>query len=110
SFYETDARIIRYAEALASAGASVEAIVLRRDGQPAEEVLNGVRVLRIQRRDRNENGKFGYLSRLVQFFVRSMLVVTRRHVRDPYDVIHVHSVPDFEVFAAAIAKLRGARI
>ena len=28
----------------------------------------------------------------------------------PYDVVHVHSVPDFEVFAALIPKLQGAGI
>ena len=27
-----------------------------------------------------------------------------------YDVIHVHSLPDFEVFAAFIAKLLGAKL
>lgn len=29
---------------------------------------------------------------------------------NPYDIIHVHSVPDFEVFAAIIPKLSGAKI
>jgi len=59
---------------------------------------------------KDELGRYNYLSRVLKFFVRSMLEVTRRHLRDPYDLIHVHSVPDFEVFAALIPKLTGARI
>jgi glycosyltransferase involved in cell wall biosynthesis len=101
---------MRYAETLAQEGWNVEAIVLRRDLLPEEEVVRGVRVLRIQGRVKNESGKFSYLSRILKFFLRSMYEVTRRHLKEPYDVIHVHSVPDFEVFAAFIPKLKGAKI
>jgi glycosyltransferase involved in cell wall biosynthesis len=31
-------------------------------------------------------------------------------VSRPYDIVHVHSVPDFEVFAALVPKLAGARV
>jgi glycosyltransferase involved in cell wall biosynthesis len=110
TFYENDARVIRYAEALVGSGAEVDAIVLRREGTVTQEVMNGVRVLRIQRRDKNERGKFAYFRRVMQFFFRSMIEVTRRHAQAPYDVIHVHSVPDFEVFAAFVPKLKGAKV
>lgn len=110
TFYETDGRVMRYAETLAKEGVIVEAIVLRRDGQPVEEIINGVKVLRIQRRLKNETGKYSYLARIVKFFFRSMIEITRRHLKAPYDIIHVHSVPDFEVFAAFIPKLLGAKI
>jgi glycosyltransferase involved in cell wall biosynthesis len=33
-----------------------------------------------------------------------------KHGRYPYDLIHVHSVPDFEVFAALIPKIAGAKV
>jgi len=32
------------------------------------------------------------------------------HLRKRYDVVHVHNVPDFEVFAAIVPKLTGAKI
>ncbi|MBN1846342.1 MAG: glycosyltransferase family 4 protein, partial [Sedimentisphaerales bacterium] len=32
------------------------------------------------------------------------------HLRRPYDVIHVHTVPDFEVFAAFLPKCLGAKV
>lgn len=110
TFYENDGRVMRYAETLAQEGADVDVIVLRRDQQPEEEVVRGVRVLRIQRRVKNESGKYSYLSRILKFFFRSMFEVTRRHLKEPYDIIHVHSVPDFEVFATFIPKLKGAKI
>jgi len=110
TFYETDGRVMRYAETLTKEGVIVEAIVLRRDGQPVEEIINGVKVLRIQRRLKNETGKYSYLARILKFFFRSMIEITRRHLKEPYDIIHVHSVPDFEVFAAFIPKLLGAKI
>ena len=39
TFYENDGRVMRYAEALAQDGAQVDAIVLRRPGQPREEFI-----------------------------------------------------------------------
>lgn len=110
TFYETDGRVMRYAEALRQEGADVEAIVLRRNNQAEEEVINGVKVLRIQGRVKNETGKFSYLARILMFFFRSMIEITRRHLKEPYDVIHVHSVPDFEVFATLVPKLLGAKV
>jgi glycosyltransferase involved in cell wall biosynthesis len=110
TFYETDGRVMRYAEALAQNSACVDAIVLRRRGQDSQTTINGVRVLRVQSREKNERGKFDYLFRVLRFFLRSMLEVTRQHWKQPYDVIHVHSVPDFEVFATLIPKLLGAKV
>ncbi|CAG7857235.1 hypothetical protein MCAMS1_01987 [biofilm metagenome] len=110
TFYETDGRVMRYAEALAGDGADVEAIVLRREGQDKVEVINKVEVRRIQERIKNESGKFSYFFRIIKFFFRSMAVLTWRHIKKPYDLIHVHSVPDFEVFAAIFPKLFGAKV
>jgi glycosyltransferase involved in cell wall biosynthesis len=110
TFYENDGRVIRYAEALAGSGVEVDAIVLRRQGTAAQESMNGVRVLRIQEREKNERGKFTYFFRVMRFFLRSMIEITRRHAQAPYDIVHVHSVPDFEVFAAIVPKLMGAKV
>lgn len=110
TFYERDNRVRRYAETLVRHGHQVEAIALCRDGQPCEEVIAGVRLTRIQRRVIDEGGPFSYLLKLLLFFFRSLWVLAVRHLREPYDVVHVHSVPDFEVFAALIPRLFGARI
>jgi len=84
TFYESDGRVMRYAEALSRTRAEVEAIVLGKGRQPPEEDVNGLKVLRVQGRTKNETARYVYLSRLARFFVRSMLGVTRRHLRKPF--------------------------
>jgi glycosyltransferase involved in cell wall biosynthesis len=111
TFYEEDNRVRRYAEALAKRGDHVDVVALRKPGQPSKETLNGVNVYRIQRRVVNEKGAPTYLGRLLLFFLRSMLFLTYRQFgKDRYDLVHVHSVPDFEVFAAIVPKLMGCKI
>ncbi len=110
TFYDADNRVRRYAEALARRGDRVDAIALARDGQPAFEIIQGVRVHRIQKRVIDESGPFSYLIKLLLFFVRSALFLAMHHLREPYQLIHVHSVPDFEVFATIVPRLLGARV
>lgn len=110
SFYESDNRVRRYAETLARRGDQVDVISLQRDGQPSFEVLAGVHVYRIQKRVRNEKGPINHLARLVKFFLRSAWTLAVHHHRARYDLVHVHSVPDFQVFATLVPKLLGARV
>ncbi|MGO9531634.1 MAG: glycosyltransferase [Syntrophobacteraceae bacterium] len=110
SFYENDNRVIRYAETLVRRGDQVDVLSLRKEMQPFYENLNGVHVHRIQGRIRNERNKLSYLLRLLKFFVKSGFFITKFHLRQSYDLLHVHSVPDFEVFAALVPKLTGARV
>jgi len=110
TFYETDNRVRRYAEALARRGDTVDAIALAREGQPAFEMIRGVRVHRIQKRVIDEHGPFSYLLKLMLFFFRSAWFLAVHHLREPYQLIHVHSVPDFEVFATIVPRLMGARV
>lgn len=110
SFYESDARVARYAETLARRGDHVDIFSLRQEGQENFGTINGVNVFRIQQRERNEKGKLSFLGRLSKFFIKSSAVVGKKHFKAPYDLIHVHSVPDFEVFAGFLPKLFGAKI
>jgi glycosyltransferase involved in cell wall biosynthesis len=110
TFYESDNRVRRYAETLARHGNEVDAVVLRREGQPAFEIISGVRVHRVQKRVRNERNPVSYLLKLLLFLFRSAWALTLRHLKTPYHLIHVHSVPDFEVFATLIPRLMGARV
>jgi len=111
SMYDSDNRVRRYAETLVKHGYRVDAVSLRRAEQAIHNnVVNGVRVFRVQSRVKNEKGKFDYLAKLILFFLQSMLFLTREHLKEPYDLIHVHSVPDFEVFAALYPKIMGSKV
>jgi glycosyltransferase involved in cell wall biosynthesis len=112
SFYEGDNRIIRYAEALAERGDDVEVVALRRTDQlPKRELINGVLVHRIQDRfGKSETSRWSYLWPLLRFVLVSSkwLVVNGRSRL--FDLVHVHNIPDFLIFAAWYSKLQGARL
>ncbi len=110
TFYEADNRVRRYAEALANRGDQVDVVALRRGDQGRFGVLNGVNVYRIQRRRVDERRRIDYLLKTVRFFFASAWFVTRPRRFRQYDVIHVHSVPDFEVFAAALPRVAGSKM
>lgn len=110
TFYEGDNRVMRYAETLAKRGDEVDVFALRMPGTNSFEWVGGVNVHRIQGRNLDEKGKLDYLVRVTKFLLVSFWHVTVAHLRKPYDLIHVHSVPDFEVFAALVPKLTGARV
>src|SRR5258708_11222027 len=110
SFYEIDTRIMQYATALAERGDTVDVLALRREGGLDFEVFNGVNVYRIQCRKMNERGWFDYLFRTLRFLFIYTFVLAKRHISKPYQVIHIHSVPDFLVFAALVTKISGARV
>ncbi|MBN1127956.1 MAG: glycosyltransferase [Chitinispirillaceae bacterium] len=110
TYYEGDNRVRRYAEALVKRGDSVDIVAIGRPGQPSRVTIEGVAVFRIQTRHIDEKRKTDYLFKILQFLIHSFVFLTWRHLRKPYQLIHVHSVPDFEVFAAIVPRLTGARV
>lgn len=114
TFYELDNRVKRYAETLAARGDHVDVIALlnpnNNNQSLSHEKLNGVNLYRIQKRTYNEKNKFTYLFRLLSFFIKSICFVTAKYIKNHYKIIHVHTIPDFEVFAAIIPKLFGAKV
>ncbi len=111
SSYESDNRVRRYAEALVKRGDQVEVIALAGPDVPlGSDEISGVTVYRIQRRDRNERGKWTYAWRLLRFLSVSSIFLRRRHKRLRYDLIHIHNMPDFLVFAAWYPKWTGAKL
>lgn len=111
SSYETDNRVRRYAETLAKRGDVVDAIALSSGNIPLGTAeVNGVTVYRIQHRERDERTKWNYAWRLLRFLAASSMLITRLHRSHRYDVIHVHNVPDFLVFAAWYPKWTGSKL
>src|SRR5256885_15049817 len=110
TFYESDNRVLRYAETLVKRGDHVDIFCLRNVGQTAQEGVNGVWVYRVQNRIRNERSKWTYLFRILVFFLRTTMMLSTRHLTRPYDLVHVHSVPDFLVFVAWLLRLTGCPI
>lgn len=112
SFYESDNRIIRYAQALTEQGDQVEVVALRRSAQlPKRELVNGILVHRIQDRfGKNEASPWSYLWPLLRFVIVSAMWLHRHGRSRKFDLVHVHNIPDFLIFSAWPAKRRGARL
>jgi glycosyltransferase involved in cell wall biosynthesis len=110
SFYENDNRVVRYARTLADRGDLVDVVTLRRPGQARRGTSEGVGVYRVQRRSRDEKAAWVYLLKILSFFLRAFGLLSLAGWRKRYDIVHVHNVPDFLVFAAIGPRLLGARI
>jgi glycosyltransferase involved in cell wall biosynthesis len=112
AFYEGNSRIQQYATALAKRGDTVDVICLGKSEYRSVDSDQGVNIHGIQNRSLHEEGpgRFGYAWRVLLFLFRSAITLTRMHLKNRFDVIHVHSVPDFLVFAAVVPKISGASI
>ncbi len=111
SSYEADNRVRRYAETLAKRGDQVDVIALSSGDIPMGSTeIDGVMVYRIQHRERNERSKWSYATRLLRFLIMSSMLLTRLHRSRRYDLVHVHNLPDFLVFAAWYPKWTGAKL
>jgi glycosyltransferase involved in cell wall biosynthesis len=111
SFFENDNRVLRYATTLAKRGDHVDVFSLRREStKPEHELFEGVHVHRLQDRVRDEKSRFSYASRIMQFLFRAVLHVARHDRELPYDLLHIHSVPDLMVFSALAPRLRGTPV
>jgi glycosyltransferase involved in cell wall biosynthesis len=110
SFYELDNRVQRYASTLAKRGDHVDVFALSREGRPAEEEMEGVHVHRLQGRILNEKNQLSYAWRILQFLARATAQVAKYELKNHYDLLHIHSVPDFMVFSGLVPKLRGTPV
>ena len=112
SHYETDARVKRYAEALAERGDHVDVVALKRSPDEAiERKVGSVNLYNLQARvGKGERSPLAFLFPVLRFLSVSTFWITRRHSRRPYDVLHIHNMPDFLVFAALYPKLTGAKV
>jgi glycosyltransferase involved in cell wall biosynthesis len=109
--YECDNRVRRYAETLAKRGDQVDVIALSSAlFTLPKETICGVTVYRIQHRNKDEKHRWSYAWRLLRFLLSSSRTIAHLHSKNHYDVVHIHNMPDFLVFAAWYPKLRGAKL
>jgi glycosyltransferase involved in cell wall biosynthesis len=104
-----EGEIQREAEALVSAGFDVEVLCQRAAGAPRREAVNGVQVIRLP----ISRGGSGYVGKALAygcFFLLAAGYLSARHVRRPYAVVEVCSMPDFLVFAALVPRLFGSKV
>lgn len=108
--YASDPRVRREAEALAGRGDEVTVWALRPDEGPAAPEVEGVRIRDVVvPRYRGGQAK-AYLASYARFIGEVGVQLALEHRRRPFDIVHVHTMPDVLVFAAALPRLSGAKV
>ncbi|HET7678346.1 MAG TPA: glycosyltransferase family 4 protein [Candidatus Limnocylindrales bacterium] len=107
SYYLEDPRVRRQAEALAATGREVDVYALRNEGEAPEEMVAGVRILRLPVRRHQGAGLVTYFGEYLDFLVRAMLALAQRHPRRRYGLVQVATLPDYLVLAALPVRLAG---
>jgi glycosyltransferase involved in cell wall biosynthesis len=126
NYFPQDTRVKNEAILLTEAGYYVSVIALRRKGQVATEIVNGVQVYRVptvelfkktSRENLNRAGllflklrsSLGYLVEYCYFTVACLGVSTYVFLRHGFDVIHAHNPPDTLFVVAVPFKLLGRK-
>jgi glycosyltransferase involved in cell wall biosynthesis len=99
----------RAAEALAGAGFDVEVICMRHPERPRRTVVHRVEITSLPA-SLNRSSRHRYVLDYAWFFLLAASTLAFRHLRRPYSVVQVCTMPDFLVFAGAIPRLLGSRL
>jgi len=104
-----EVRVQREGEALADRGHSVDVICRRHGSEPRLECNGGVTIHRLAL-GRKRWGRFSQFFEYIAFAFLAFLKVTILHIKNRFDVVQAHNLPDFLVFSAIIPRLTGSRI
>ena len=111
--YPHELSVRREVETLCRAGFETHVICLDEESaekdHKREEVIDDVHVHRIPF-TRKKTSIARYLYDYLSFFFLAALKLTVLHLRYPFDVIQINTMPDFLVFASLIPKLLGAKV
>lgn len=108
--YQSDARVVREAEAALEGGFDVDVLALGRNGDPGVERVRGVRVINVMHGRYRGAGLIQYFLSYTQFLIRCFFVTVWMYLKRRYPVVHVNNMPDFMVFCALVPKLFGSKI
>lgn len=109
SYYPADPRVRRECEELQRAGHDVHVVALRDHGEVDRECVAGVEIHRVHLRA-VRGGMLRYGFQYGAFSLEAALSLLRLYLRHRFDIIHVHSLPDFLVLSAIPEKLLGCKL
>ena len=114
--YITDPRVRREAQALAARGDTVDFLCLRQP--PVQDrvypdrwfTVDGVNVCQLPFKKYQGTNQIAYLMSYIIFALIGFLWLTGLWLRKHYQLIQVHTMPDFLVFAAIIPRIFGCKV
>jgi glycosyltransferase involved in cell wall biosynthesis len=109
--YSIDARVRREAEAIASvAEYDVHLMALREGAEPRTYVLDGVTVHELDIAKFRGGSLIKYLVSYIRFLGLVFVKCSQLCWRGVIDLVHVHNMPNFLVFAAILPRCVGTKI
>jgi glycosyltransferase involved in cell wall biosynthesis len=110
NFYEIDIRVRRKAEALVAQGYTVDVLSLHSKHSAARDsVVDGVNVYTFSL-GKERGSRLRYLFEYASFLLWTFFKLGRLMKQRRYSIVDVNNLPDFLVFAAALAKWKGAKV
>ncbi|KAA3644120.1 MAG: glycosyltransferase WbuB [Chloroflexi bacterium] len=108
--YYRDGRVKRYVESLIAKGDKVDVICVKGPKLPTSELNNTKTNVYEIPFQRINGGAFSYPVEYLIAFLLFSIWLTTLHLRNRYDVVHVHNMPDFFVFAAFLPRISGSKV
>lgn len=114
-YYPRDLRVRREAEALMEAGYRVKVVCLRApieqgiQQEPCREKVNSVEIYRLPL-SRKRGSMFRYLFEYIGLTILGAWKLTLLHFKNPFQIVHIHNMPDFLILAGLIPKWMGAKL
>ncbi len=107
--YPWDPRVRTESETLAREGYEVHVIAVRPTSGRSPLVLDDVHLWEVPLSTRR-GGKVRYVFQYAMFLVLSSLKLMKLHYEEPFDLVHVHSLPDFQVLSTLPLRLQGVPV
>jgi glycosyltransferase involved in cell wall biosynthesis len=108
--YATDSRVRLEAETLASHAFRVLCLTTKNGGEPSRFNLEGVEVRELAVSKYRGKSLAAYIASYVRFLLSTSVACLRLLWRGELDVVHVHNLPDFLVFAGLVPRLAGKKV
>jgi glycosyltransferase involved in cell wall biosynthesis len=103
-------RVAREAMAALHGGFEVDVVAMRNPGEASDEVVDGVRVHRLQDLRSSRSRPSELAREYLGFSALAVNRVARLHRERRYSVVQIHNPPDFLIAAAVVPRLTGARV
>jgi len=111
TFYPSDARVRLEAETLAAQnGNQVTVLTPKINETPNNYVLNGVIVKELNSLKYTDYSFHKYLLSYIKFTFCAFLACTKLYLHKILDVVHIHNMPNFLIFAAIVPRIFGKKI
>jgi glycosyltransferase involved in cell wall biosynthesis len=110
AYYIEDTRVRREAEALTSAGKTVDVICLNKGDEPKKQTFKGVNIHRLGVSRSKVRTKVSYILEYLKFALFAMFKAAGLFFAIRPKVMVVHNMPNFLVFSGLIPRIFGAKV